>query len=397
MKQLILALALTVSLVFEGYAPAGLSPFVKTAHADGAVTAEEFVSLDDPNLLEYVTDSVYDELVKQLADGNHFVENVSAVYLSQEYLDEVAFNSESNVFFGYTLEELEQQFQGASYVFTLGDDGATDVQPFEPYDDTVEQVIKNVAIGTGVILLCVTVSVVTAGVGAPAAVSAVFAVSAKTATAVAVSSAAIGGAASGIVTGIETGDTEQALKAAALSASEEFKWGAVAGAVTGGVAETASLAGAARAGLTLSEAAIIQKEAGWPLSVIKTLHSRKEFEIYKAAGLQPMKVNGKWALTRKINWKATDAKGRTNVERVEGGQPPVDENGVAYELHHIGQLADAPFAVLTKTEHISGGNKNILHWQGKDWKTQYDESEFAKQRKEFWQAVLSIDLQAGRI
>ena len=53
-------------------------------------------------------------------------------------------------------------------MFTLGDDGDTIVTAFEAYDDTYEKVIKNVAIGTGVILICVTVSIVSEGFGVPA-------------------------------------------------------------------------------------------------------------------------------------------------------------------------------------------------------------------------------------
>ena len=160
----------------------------------------EYNSLNDPALLTYVEDSVYTELVNNL-DGNYFVQNVSAVYVSKEYLAEVSHNSKSNIFFGYTLAELDEQFQGTRYVFTLSDAGETTVEPFEEYDDTYEQALKNVVIGSGVILICVTVSVVSGGVGAPA-ISLVFAASAKTGTVMALSSGGIGALASGVVTGI---------------------------------------------------------------------------------------------------------------------------------------------------------------------------------------------------
>lgn len=58
--------------------------------------------------------------------------------------------------------------------------------------------LKNVAIGTGVILVCVTVSAVTAGAGAPA-ISLIFAASAKTGTIMALSSAGFGGFTAGVV------------------------------------------------------------------------------------------------------------------------------------------------------------------------------------------------------
>lgn len=46
-------------------------------------------------------------------------EDVSAVYVSQEYLTELAYNSQENVFFGYSLSGLDEYFQGTRYVFTV--------------------------------------------------------------------------------------------------------------------------------------------------------------------------------------------------------------------------------------------------------------------------------------
>ena len=222
-----------------------------------------FRGLNDPELLDYLEDSIYGELVANLNSDEYFVENVSAVYISKEYLEEMAYNSKTNIFFGYSLEELDAQFQGTRYVFTLGDNGETVVEPFSPYDDTYDRVIRNVAIGTGVILVCVTVSVVTAGAGAPA-ISLIFAASAKTGAAMALSGAALGGASSAIITGLQTHDVEQTLKAAALGGSEGFKWGAVSGAIGGGAHEAIALKGATLNGLTMNQAATIQKESGYP-------------------------------------------------------------------------------------------------------------------------------------
>lgn len=161
----------------------------------------EFTGLDAPDLLRYVEDSVYADLISQLNSDDYFVENVSTVYYSKEYLEELSYNSQENIYFGYTLSELDEQFHGAKFVFDLGDNGQTVVHEFEEYDDTYDKVIKNVAIGTGVVLICVTVSVVSSGVGAPA-VSAIFAASAKTGTAFALSSGTISGVTVGVVKGI---------------------------------------------------------------------------------------------------------------------------------------------------------------------------------------------------
>lgn len=199
-----------------------------------------FSSLNDPNLLQYVEDTVYTRLVDDFHSENYVIENVNAIYISKEYLEEVAYNSQSNIWFGHTLDELEEQFDDNKYVFTLSEDGSTVVTNFEDYDDTYDKVIKNVAIGSGIILVCVVVSVATAGAATPT-VSMVFAASAKTATSFALSSGMIGGVSSGIITGIQTGDMNQAAKAAALSGSEGFKWGAITGAVVGGVSELSAI------------------------------------------------------------------------------------------------------------------------------------------------------------
>lgn len=195
----------------------------------------EYATLSDPALLQYVEDNIYSDLVARFDSEDYIVESVNAVYMSEEYLEEVAYNSQSNIYFGYTLEELDAQFQGTRYIFSLGENGETVIEEFAGYDDTFDRVIKNVAIGTGVILVCVTVSVVSGGVGAPAAVSMIFASAAKTGTVYALSSGTISAVAAGTITGIRTGDFEETKNAAALAGSESFKWGAITGVITGGV------------------------------------------------------------------------------------------------------------------------------------------------------------------
>lgn len=117
--------------------------------------------------------------------------------------------------------------------------------------------LKNVAIGTGVILICVTVSMVTAG--STPAVSVIFAASAKSATTFALSGTLISGITTGIVTGYTTGDFDAALDAGLMAGSEGYKWGAVTGAITGGTAKAFGLKGATLNGLTMNEAARIQR------------------------------------------------------------------------------------------------------------------------------------------
>ena len=320
----------------------------------------KYRELSDPNLRTYLEDTLYDELLTELDSEEYYVENVQAIYISQEYLDELAYNSAANVFFGYSLDELDEQFQGEKYIFTLGEDGQTAVKPWEPYDDLYEKVIKNVAVGTGVILVCVTVSVVTAGVGAPA-VSMVFAVAASSGATGAISGAALGGVSAGIVTGIQTGDMEQALRAAALSGSEGFKWGAITGAISGGVGEAVALKGATLNGLTMDEAALIQKESKYPLDVIKEFQSMEQYEVCKEAGIYPKLLDGKTALIREIDLNQVDEMGRSNLQRIAEDLAPLDPTGKPYELHHVGQKVDSTLAILTDAEHRLGDSYKIWH------------------------------------
>ena len=202
----------------------------------------EFNSLSDPNLLQYVEDAVYADLTANFSSDDYRIDNITTAYISQEYLEEINYNSQSNIFFGYTLAELDDEFQGKRYVFTLGEDGQTTVQQLQEIEDlSQEEILKNVAIGAGVILVCVTVSCLTAGAGVPTTVSVIFAAAAKTGTAFALSSAAFSGISAGVVRGYQTGDMEEALEAAALAGSEDFKWGAIAGAVTGGGSKALSI------------------------------------------------------------------------------------------------------------------------------------------------------------
>ena len=354
--------------------------------ADGDIGID-FTGLNDPNLHRYIEDSVYEDLVSTLDSDEYFVENVSAIYVSKEYLEEIAYNSQANIFFGFTLAEITEQFTGTKFVFTLGDDGQTTVKAFEGYDDTFDKALVNVAVGTGVILLCVTVSVVTGG--AAPAVCSIFAASAKTAATFALSGGLFSGVAAGVVTGAQTGDFDESLKAAALAGSEGFMWGAVSGSITGGVSQAVALKGATLNGLTMNQAAAIQRESKYPLEIIKTFHSVDEYNIYKASDLIAKKIGDRWALIRKVDLNYYDkASELTNAERIRKKLAPIDpDSGVAYELHHIGQKTDSPLAILTKKDHQ--GKTRILHDPTIDEGVQAQlGSKWDVERNQFWQAYL---------
>lgn len=330
--------------------------------------------------------------MSDLNSSDYFVENVQAVYISQEYLDELAFNSQENVYFGYTLSELNAQFQGEKYIFTLGENNETVAVPWTDYDDAYDRVIRNVAIGTGVILVCVTVSVVSAGVGAPA-VSMIFAMAAKDSAVHGLLDAAQSGVPAFIATAVRTGDLQQAAREAALAGSEGFKWGAIGGSISGGVTEAVGLKGATLNGLSMNEAAQIQRESGYPLDVIKGFRTMEQYEVCQKAGLVPKMVNGKMALIRQIDLDFVDEMGRTNLTRMQQGLAALDPaTGEAYQLHHIGQKMDSTLSILTEAEHMQNGNNQIWHLFGEA--SQIDRRVFDKQRASFWKNMAEL-LQGG--
>lgn len=345
----------------------------------------DFSSLNNEELWSYIEEDVYLEVAEQLNSEDYFIESIKTRYISQEYIDEMAYNSMSNVFFGYTLEELDKDFSGTRYVFTLGDNGETIVTEMEGYDDSYERMIKNVAIGTGVILVCVTVSVVTGGLGAEA-ISIVFAGAAKSGTIFALSSATLGGVSKAAIVGLQTGDMDQALKEGAVTASEEFKWGAILGCITGGISEASVVSKFKNVNLKvpLKDAVKIQKESKLPIDIIEQFHSMEEYNVFKEAGLTAKMVNGKTALIRNIDLAIKDSKGRTNLERMKLGLAALDANGKPYELHHIGQEAEGALAILTQAEHDNA----VLH--GFKEISEINRPEFRKVRQQFWKDMAKI-------
>lgn len=354
----------------------------------------EFSNLSDPELCSYLERNIYTDVITTLDSADYLVEDVKTTYVSKEYLDELAYNSKSNIYFGYDLSDVEKEFGNEKYIFTCDESGQTVVEKYEQYDNTFNEVVQNVAMGTGVILICVTVSTVSAGVGAPA-VSVIFAAAAKTGTVMAVQSAAIGAAITATVTGIQTHDVNETLKQTALSASQDFKFGAILGAATGGAGKLFQLSKATKGGLTLNEVAQIQKDTKYSLELIKMFRSTQEAEIYKKAGLIEILIDGKPALIRNIDltYKSELAgKTVTNLERMKQGFAAIDPaTGQAYELHHIGQSVDSPLAMLTKEEHIGAGNNGILHdlniVDGQGVHSQLSKVQWDAQRKAFWQGL----------
>jgi hypothetical protein len=73
-----------------------------------------------------------------------------------------------------------------------------------------------------------------------------------------------------------------------------------------------------------------------------------------------------------------DPQGRTNVQRMEQGRPPLDGAGNRIILHHANQRNDGPIIELTRAEH---GSIRVRREP-----SQIDRSEFRDFRETYWQA-----------
>ncbi|QWH39341.1 HNH/ENDO VII family nuclease [Bacillus mycoides] len=112
--------------------------------------------------------------------------------------------------------------------------------------------------------------------------------------------------------------------------------------------------------------------------------SDEERKIYRNVNVEAGEVNERECLTRTdIDYDAVDGRGRTNLERMSDGKPPLID-GELVELHHIGQKQDAPLAELTQLEHRGPGNYGILHDSKID--SEIDRNEFKKEREQHWKA-----------
>jgi len=411
----VLSVVLALVLLLTG---CGVKPETQTENTKAAVTSTEiqtqstdaetvtptvlneisYTGLDDNVLLRQIEDQVYADAVCAIDSTEYVVENVQAVFISKEYIDEVAFNSQANIYFGYTMDELDALFHGDRYIFTLGEDGKTTVQRLEVIENTTtETILKNVAIGTGVILVCVTVSCVTAG--AAPAVSVIFAASAKSAGVMALSSGIFGAVSAGIVRGVKTGDMNEALEAAAVAGSEKFMWGAISGAIKGGGKTAFALKAATKGGLSMREVALIQRESKLPMDIISQFHSMEEYDVYRQAGLKTLMVNGETALVQSVDLnymsELSDGTKVSNLERMQRGMAPIDPaTGNAYELHHIGQTEKSTLAMLTQEQHRGKGIMTVLHENLKKSVVSHG-VEWLKKTNNFWKYLGNIYAAGG--
>ena len=151
--------------------------------------------------------------------------------------------------------------------------------------------------------------------------------------------------------------------------------------------------------LTLTEQQEIVRRTGWSMEVVRFIRNMDEARIYMGAGLVEARIGGRTALIRRdIDWSAFNCRHEwlkkkfadwtqwwnyNNADLIGEGWPPRDGNGDPYELHHIGQQQDSPFAELTWQEHMGDGNNRILHPQRE---SAIDRQQFDGEKSLYWQA-----------
>ncbi len=145
----------------------------------------------------------------------------------------------------------------------------------------------------------------------------------------------------------------------------------------------------------------VRLRTGWSRVVMDAIQSPEEAEIYIHAGLKEARIGGRPALIRQdIDWSDYSIRRNTwlrnkladydrwaeynNADLIGEGFPPRDRNGDPYELHHIGQRQDSPFAELTWAEHMGDGNNTILHQMGRY--SEIDREAFDAEKSAYWQA-----------
>ena len=143
----------------------------------------------------------------------------------------------------------------------------------------------------------------------------------------------------------------------------------------------------------------VKLRTGWSDDIISALRSKEEAQIYIAARLVEKRVNGRPALVNpSIDGRAFNCrkdwlkekfadydrwKDYNNADLMGEGYPPRDSNGDPYELHHIGQHQESPFAELTWRQHMGDGNNAILHPQRE---SEIDRQQFDHEKAAHWMA-----------
>lgn len=193
------------------------------------ITPEQFSNIGDPELLRYVEENVYTGLENTIDSKNYEIVSVTAIYISQEYINEMTFNSQSNIFFGYTIAELDEMFHGTKYMFTSDNDGQTTVKEMEIIEeDTTEDIIGDIAVTAGVIVICVCLTKCGAGFAIDPVVTAFITLTAEESSVLYENAGLVGSLAGGVTNAICKKDFKK-IQNVGKTLVEKIDWRAVGG------------------------------------------------------------------------------------------------------------------------------------------------------------------------
>lgn len=228
-----MAVPLCLALALQGCgAPAQTGNVANSATSQESAqpVASNNQKMSDADFVKKLEDSVYQLIVKDLDEnGNRKdlqVQDVKAVYLSKEYLEQYTYNTKETKFFGTTLGELEKKFDKQKYVFDIDENGKTTCHAVGDFDNTFDEVTQAALLGSGVILISVTIVCVTGG----APVTALVACTANSAPAITANQAHLALlAASSAVAIFDDGDVGDAAKDIAFDTGSDFVMQAIGG------------------------------------------------------------------------------------------------------------------------------------------------------------------------
>lgn len=170
---------------------------------------------------------IKDDLTNKLGD-NYQVDYVDSVYMSKEYIEEVTYNGKDNIYFGYNYDQIARSMGNKNWTFTVSDDGKTVVSVVEEANSALFNLVKNLAIVRGIIMVGTIISIISENNIRHSI--ACFVVGAANLTLVAATTGAlISGITAGIVEGIKTGDFAGSIECGVNALEKGFKYGALAG------------------------------------------------------------------------------------------------------------------------------------------------------------------------
>ncbi len=137
-----------------------------------------------------------------------------------------------------------------------------------------------------------------------------------------------------------------------------------------------------------SQLSVIKQKSPFSDEVNECFAGYDEFYHLYDLGLKEAIVTRR-SLIRDIDFDLyIECRQATNRELMLKGNAPFayNEPDGEIDLHHIGQILDAPFAELTKAEHMQNGNNSVLHNTKKvSWRSNIkDETLFSIEKKTYW-------------